>query len=223
MLSFRHVGKTYDTFAAGTKHALNGVSFDVQRGQRIAIVGRSGSGKSTLLHLAAGIDVPSAGTISWSGRDMSALTERERTRVRRDNIGLVFQFFHLLSHLSVAENVCLPELIAGRRAASVGSRVMQLLQRVGLADRAKDAVDQLSGGEMQRVAICRALIRRPSLVLADEPTGNLDDTTGRAVMDLMFEMVEETGSTLLFVTHSQELAARADDIWTLHSGTLERS
>jgi ABC-type lipoprotein export system ATPase subunit len=201
--------------------ALREVSFELAAGRRVAIVGRSGSGKSTLLHLAAGIDLPTSGEVAVGGRNLGGLSDGTRTRLRRDEIGLVFQFFHLLPHLSVADNVGLPELIAGRRPAAFEARVRQLLGRVGLCDRAGDSVERLSGGEMQRVAICRALLRRPRLLLADEPTGNLDDESGRAVMDLMLELSAEEKSTLLVVTHSRELAALADETWHLSSGVLE--
>ncbi|MBE0594969.1 MAG: ABC transporter ATP-binding protein [Gemmatimonadales bacterium] len=220
-LAFRSVSKTYDTFATGTKYALRDVSFDVAAGGIIAVVGRSGSGKSTLLDLAAGIDSPSSGAVLWDGRDIGALPDRERTLRRRDHIGFVFQFFHLLSHLTVCENVAVPELIAGGAPADYRDRIGGLLARVGLDDRADDPVDRLSGGEMQRVAICRALLRRPQLLLADEPTGNLDDATGRAIMDLMLDLVKAEGGTLIYVTHSRELAARADAVWEIHSGRLE--
>jgi ABC-type lipoprotein export system ATPase subunit len=220
-VAFRTVSKTYDSFAAGTRYALRDVSFDVPAGAIIAVVGRSGSGKSTLLNLAAGIDSPSRGTVLWEGADIGALPDRERTLRRRDYVGFVFQFFHLLSHLTVRENVAVPDLIAGGAGTAYGARIPELLERVGLADRADDAVDRLSGGEMQRVAICRALLRRPRLVLADEPTGNLDDATGRAVMDLMLDLVRAERSTLIYVTHSRELAARADRVWEIHSGQLD--
>jgi putative ABC transport system ATP-binding protein len=220
-LAFRSVSKTYDTFATGTKYALRDVSFDVAAGGIIAVVGRSGSGKSTLLNLAAGIDSPSSGTVLWNGRDIGALPDRERTLQRRDHVGFVFQFFHLLSHLTVRENVAVPALIAGGGSAESRERIDTLLARVGLADRADDPVDRLSGGEMQRVAICRALLRRPALVLADEPTGNLDDATGRAIMDLMLDLVRAERGTLIYVTHSRELAALADAVWEIHSGQLE--
>lgn len=219
-VAFRNVSKVYDTFAAGSKFALRNVSFDLPRGRRVAIVGRSGSGKSTLLHLAAGIDLPSSGSVFVADQDLATLPERERTRRRRDEIGLVFQFFYLLPHLSVWENVALPELIAGSRPARFHARVMELLERVGLADRARDSVQRLSGGEMQRVAICRALLRKPQLLLADEPTGNLDDATGAAVMDLMVRLAAAERSTLIYVTHSDEAASLADELWHLHSGEL---
>ncbi len=220
-LAFRGVSKTYDTFATGTRYALREVSLDVAPGAIIAVVGRSGSGKSTLLNLAAGIDTPSTGSVYWEGRDVGALPDRERTHLRRSHVGLVFQFFHLLSHLTVRENVAVPALIAGRPRATYGERVLELLRRVELADRADDPVERLSGGEMQRVAICRALLHRPALLLADEPTGNLDDATGRVVMDLMLDLVRGERGTLIYVTHSRELAARADAIWEIHSGRLE--
>jgi len=189
----------------------------------VAIVGRSGSGKSTLLHLAAGIDLPTEGAVVVEGRELGRLSDRTRTLLRRDGIGLVFQFFHLLPHLSVRDNVALPELIAGGRPAAFEPRVATLLGRVGLADRAGDPVSKLSGGEMQRVAICRALLRRPRLLLADEPTGNLDDASGREVMALMLSLAAEEGSTLVYVTHSREFAALADETWALQSGMLHRS
>jgi putative ABC transport system ATP-binding protein len=202
--------------------ALHEVSFELAAGRRIAVVGRSGSGKSTLLHLAAGIDRPTRGEVEIDGRRLGDLSDRARTLLRRETIGLVFQFFHLLPQLSVRDNVALPELIAGGRPAAFGPRVRELLGRVGLADRAADPVQALSGGEQQRVAICRALVRRPRLLLADEPTGNLDDASGRLVMELMLALVAEEGSTLLYVTHSREFAALADETWQLQSGRLAR-
>jgi ABC-type lipoprotein export system ATPase subunit len=187
----------------------------------VAVVGRSGSGKSTLLHLAAGIDIPTKGEVWIHGSNLAALSDRDRTLLRRNKIGLVFQFFYLLSHLSVRDNVALPELVAGGKSSDFDPRVYELLDRVGLADRAEDPVQSLSGGEMQRIAICRALLRRPRLLLADEPTGNLDDANSRLVMDLMLKLASEEGSTLIYVTHSRELAALADETWRLHSGVLE--
>ncbi len=221
VLAFNGVAKVYDTFATGSRYALRDVSFTVPAGRTVAVVGRSGSGKSTLLHLAAGIDVPTTGRVSVLGQDLGALDETARTRLRRESIGLVFQFFHLLPHLSVRDNVALPALIAGDAARAYEPAVLDLLERVGLADRARDPVQQLSGGEMQRVAIARALLRRPRLLLADEPTGNLDDANGRAVMDLLLALVGQASTALLFVTHSREFADLADVTWELHSGQLE--
>jgi ABC-type lipoprotein export system ATPase subunit len=219
-LAFDGVAKRYRSFASGSRYALHDVSFVIPEGTTIAVVGRSGSGKSTLLHLAAGIDVPTAGRIEAFGRDLGTLPEHDRTLYRRDDVGLVFQFFHLLPHLAVWENVALPEMIAGSRSTDFRPRIRTLLERVGLADRERDQTRKLSGGEMQRVAICRALVRAPRLVLADEPTGNLDDATGAQVMDLILELVREEGGTLVYVTHSRDMAARADAVWELRSGTL---
>jgi len=221
IVTFRQVSKRYQDSAGRSRNALHDVSADIPTGRVVAVTGRSGSGKSTLLNLIAGIDVPTEGSIHVLGRDLQRLAEGERTRLRRDAIGLVFQFFHLLPHLSVRENVWLPALIAGDPASAFVDRTAELLERVGLSDRGDDPVGRLSGGEMQRVAICRAILRRPRLLLADEPTGNLDDETSRVVMDQMVELVAEEGSTLVYVTHSDELAARADLRWHLHSGVLE--
>ena len=220
VLSFDRVSMTYETSGSGSREALREVSMSVRQGGKIAVVGRSGSGKSTMLHLAAGIDVPTAGRVAIDGRDLRLMGERERTLLRRDRVGLIFQFFHLLPHLSLRENVIVPALIAGDRAGQAEARAVELLEQVDLADRMRDPVQNLSGGEMQRVAICRALLRRPRLLLADEPTGNLDDANGRRVMDLLFDLVAAEATTLLFVTHSREFATLADEVWELHSGQL---
>lgn len=187
------------------------------------MVGRSGSGKSTLLHLAAAIDRPTEGHVRIDGRDTATLSERERTRLRRDAIGLVFQSFHLLPHLSVIENVVLPARIAGDPDGASRRRATTLLERVGLADRSGDPVDGLSGGERQRVAICRALLRRPRLLLADEPTGSLDDESAKGVADLLFELTRGEGATLVLATHDLVLAARADAVRRLAGGRLVAS
>lgn len=219
-LMFENVSKVYETLGNNVKYALKDVSFQVPQGRTVAVIGRSGSGKSTLLHIAAGIDVPSSGVVCVHDRDLNALSEGDRTRMRRDDVGLIFQFFHLLSHLSVYDNVALPALISGDRMGDVKSRGMDLLDRVGLADRARDTVQKLSGGEMQRVAICRALLRKPRLLLADEPTGNLDDENGQRVMDLLLSLAEDEGTTLLYVTHSREFAQLAHEVWEIHSGEM---
>ena len=207
----------------GDRVVLAGANLTVEPGKLAAIVGRSGSGKSTLLHLAAGIDQPARGQVLVAGQDLAALDDRARTRRRRDGIGLVFQFFHLLPLLSVTDNVALPELIAGTSPREYLPRVRALLERVGLLERADEPAQRLSGGEMQRVAICRALVRRPALLLADEPTGNLDDANGQMVMALMLELTREEGSSLIYVTHSMDIAALAGDVWQLHGGVLERA
>lgn len=219
ILGLESVGMTWEADGGG-RTVLDGVDLRLARGQAVALVGRSGSGKSTLLHVAAGIAVPTSGRVVLAGRDLSSATEQERTRLRRDHVGLVFQFFHLLPHLSVRENVAVPGWIAGDDRGATRERADELLRRVGLRDRAGDAVARLSGGEQQRIALCRALLRRPALVLADEPTGSLDDRTGSEVMDLLLELVRSEGGALLYVTHSRELAARADRSWRLADGRL---
>ncbi|MFN8549518.1 MAG: ABC transporter ATP-binding protein [Candidatus Eisenbacteria bacterium] len=221
VLRFTEVTKIYGEADGDSRLVLRGVNLTVEAGLSIAVIGRSGSGKSTLLHLAAGIDQPTAGRVEVVGRDLGPLRDRERAILRREAIGLVFQFFHLLPHLSVQDNVALPAMIAGRPWSETRPRVLDLLARVGLGDRAHDSAQKLSGGEMQRVAICRALLLRPKLLLADEPTGNLDDAAGRAVMDLLLSLARDEERALVYVTHSLELASSADRVWRLHDGQLE--
>ncbi|MBU2502733.1 ABC transporter ATP-binding protein [bacterium] len=208
--------------SGSARTVLDGVDLSLHAGQCLALVGRSGSGKTTLLHLAAGIAVPTSGRVLIDGEDLGGMTENARTRLRRDRIGIVFQFFHLLPHLNVAENVALPGWIDGRPGGGLEKRVGELLDRVGLADRSRDPVGRLSGGEMQRVALCRALLNKPSLLLADEPTGSLDDRTGQVILDLLLEMAEAERCALLLVTHSLTVAARAERIFELHDGRLRQ-
>jgi ABC-type lipoprotein export system ATPase subunit len=222
VLSFRSVSRDYTSAGGAVLHALRDATGDVGAGEVVAVTGRSGSGKSTLLHLAAGIDTPSSGEVILLGRELSALSDAERTRLRRDGVGLVFQFFHLLPHLSALENVLVPALVASDPPGQAEARARDLLDRVGLAERAGEPAQKLSGGEMQRIALCRALLRRPRLLLADEPTGNLDEESGRAVLALLLGLARDEGSAVLYVTHSAELADAADAVWRLHSGVLER-
>lgn len=196
--------------------ALNGVSFEIQEGEFIAIVGPSGAGKTTLLNLLGCMDAPTAGTLRIAGREVQSFTEQERTRFRRDQIGFVFQHFSLLPTLTVAENVALPALFAKR---NVRQRVNELLERVGLTHRRDHRPSELSGGEMQRAAIARALINMPSLLLADEPTGNLDRTTGDNIIDL-FQQLHSGGITLVVVTHNSSLAGAARRQLLLEDGRL---
>ena len=214
------VTKSYADAGSNPRAVLRGVELSVERGRSVAIIGRSGSGKSTLLHLAAGIDLPDAGQVVVDGRDLGPMGDRERAHLRRDTIGLVFQFFYLLPHLSVHDNVALPAMIAGRPWSEVTPRVRELLARVELADRAGDSAQKLSGGEMQRVAICRALLLRPTLLLADEPTGNLDSHQGAEIMTLIRSLAKAGSVTVLLVTHSQTAAQCADYIWTMQDGRL---
>ena len=198
--------------------ALDGVDLSVTAGELVALVGPSGSGKSTLLHLAGGLDVPDAGTVRVGDRDLATLSVADRARVRRREVGLVFQFFHLLPTLSVAENVELPLLLDKRRRRS--ERVRELLDRVGVSHRADHLPGELSGGEMQRAAIARALVAEPALLLADEPTGNLDSATGAGVLSLLTEVVAEAGTALMMVTHDEAAAALAGRVLRLRDGRL---
>jgi putative ABC transport system ATP-binding protein len=221
LLRFERVERAYPVADGRRRDVLRGVDFALARGESLAMVGRSGSGKSTLLHLAAGIDLPSRGEVHLDGQVLARLGDRDRSLLRRRCVGLVFQFFHLLPHLSVLDNVCLPGWVAGDRPAEVRARAGDLLARVDLADRQRDVAGKLSGGEMQRVALCRALVRRPPLILADEPTGNLDEAAGDRVLGLLLQLTREEGAGLLYVTHSREQAARADRTLRLRDGRLE--
>jgi ABC-type lipoprotein export system ATPase subunit len=187
--------------------AVNGVSLQVAAGEFVSVVGPSGSGKSTLLHLAGGLDRPDTGTVWVDGQDVGTLSAAGLARLRRRQVGFVFQFFHLIPNLTVAENVALPLLLDGRR--SPDERVLGLVERVGLAARAGHLPGELSGGEMQRVAIARALVNEPRLILADEPTGNLDRATGAEILAVLEEQVAQAGAALLMVTHDSAAAGRA--------------
>ncbi len=199
---------------------LRGASAEFEAGKFVAIRGRSGSGKSTLLNLIAGIDTPTSGTIEIDGVCLNCLTPRQRTLFRRDNLGFIFQFFNLIPTLTVLENVRLPAELTGQTGDDVKAGALDLLERVGLADRRDVFPDRLSGGEQQRVAIARALVHNPRLVLADEPTGNLDDKTGDAVLHLLDSMTRQAGKTLIMVTHSRHVAALADVVMEMHDGRL---
>jgi putative ABC transport system ATP-binding protein len=198
---------------------LSGVQLRVPSGQTVAITGASGSGKSTLLALLAGMDLPSAGRVLIDGVDLASLDENGRADLRAQKIGFVFQNFQLIDHYTALENVVLPLEISGRAQGAV-DLATALLQAVGLGQRLHHRPALLSGGEQQRVALARAFVGRPRLVLADEPTGNLDAATGARIMDLMFRLRDETGATLVLVTHDPALAARCDRICTMHAGRL---
>jgi putative ABC transport system ATP-binding protein len=202
-----------------TVHALRGVSLMVQPGEYVAIAGPSGSGKSTLLQLIGGIDVPSGGSVELLGTRLESLGDRELTRLRLTRLGFVFQRFHLLPVLTARENVELPMAEAGVVAARRRARALELLEYVGLRQREGHRATQLSGGEMQRVAIARALANRPAILLADEPTGELDATTGREILDL-FRRVNRDGTTLLVVTHDERLAAEAGRVIHMLDGCI---
>ena len=202
---------------------LDGVDLDIRRGETVALRGRSGSGKSTLLNLIGGIDAPDAGSVSVAGIDITGLSERDRTLFRREHIGFVYQAFNLVPTLSVADNVRLVLELNKVPDAQASARIDELLDAVGLADRAETYPDVLSGGEQQRVAIARALCHEPAVLLADEPTGNLDDTTAETVLELLNTLVRSTGHTMLIATHSMHVASRCDRILQLQNGRLEQS
>jgi putative ABC transport system ATP-binding protein len=203
-----------------TVHALRGVDFVVEKGQFIAIMGPSGSGKSTLLHLLGGLDTPSDGEVSLAGQRLSVLDDNRLTLVRRHNIGFVFQFFNLLPTLTAEENIALPLIIDGQDTRKHQQRIEGLLELVGLTDRRDHKPDQLSGGEQQRVAIARALVTEPTIVLADEPTGNLDSKSGSAIMDILRRSCDELGQTIIVVSHDPRATAYADSVVFLGDGQI---
>ena len=200
-------------------HILKNISLEIGRGETVALLGPSGSGKSTLLMTMAGLEAPDSGSVRVDGRRLEAFSEDELARFRGAHIGVVFQAFHLIQTLTALENVAAPLELAGRRDAF--ARAREELEQVGLAERMSHYPAQLSGGEQQRVALARALVPRPSLLIADEPTGNLDEATGRAIMDLMFELPAQRGATLALVTHDAALAARCDRVIRMRSGAVE--
>jgi putative ABC transport system ATP-binding protein len=214
--------KVYGTDSTRVE-ALRGVDFTLRRGEFVAVMGPSGSGKSSLLHLLAGLDQPSGGSIRLDGTDLARLNEDERALLRRKHIGLMFQSFQLLDTMTAEENVALPLAIAGCAANEARQRAARLLGAVGLAHRRGHRPHEMSGGEQQRVALARALVVEPLLLLADEPTGNLDSARGDEMMNLLRQMVEERRQTLLMVTHEPKHAARADRIIHLRDGRIEAS
>jgi putative ABC transport system ATP-binding protein len=204
--------------AGRERKVLDNVSLSINTGQFVVLLGHSGSGKSTLLNLISGIERPTSGCISIQGVSISNLQERERTLFRRDHIGFIFQFFNLIPTLTVLENVTLPQELAGRKA---GTAAKDLLDQVGLADRFDTFPDKLSGGEQQRVAIARALVHDPMLVLADEPTGNLDELMGRRVLELLLRLTRDQGKSLIMATHNPQIADLADRVLIVHDGFVE--
>jgi putative ABC transport system ATP-binding protein len=218
LLRARDLDRSFGSGATSVR-ALRGVDLTVEEGEMVAIMGPSGSGKSTLLHILGALDRPDGGSVEIGGRRYDDLSDRELTKLRGEVFGFVFQFFNLLPTLSAAENVLVPALVNGERPAAYGERVEELLAKVGLGDRAAHVPTELSGGEQQRVAIARALLRRPKLVLADEPTGNLDSNAGGTVMKLLRGVVDE-GQTVVMVTHDPGAAALADRVVFLRDGAI---
>ena len=219
-----HVTKSY-LEGERRRTVLQDVCLRIQPGELVVLLGKSGSGKSTLLNLVSGIDAPDSGAIWVANRRLDQLSERERTLFRRRSIGFVFQFYNLAPTLTALENVLLPLELNGQRGSAARAAALTMLEAVGLADRANTYPDRLSGGEQQRVAIARALVHNPDLVLADEPTGNLDSDTGSQVLDLLDRLTRQVGKTLLMVTHSREMIGVADRVFQLRNGRIleERS
>jgi putative ABC transport system ATP-binding protein len=218
-VELRKLTKSYREGEA-ERGVLRDVSVTLASGEIAVLVGRSGSGKSTLLNIIAGIDKPTAGTVMVDGTDLTGLSEHARTRFRRRHIGFVFQFFNLIPLLTVEENLLLPLELNGRADGKGTARARELLDRVGLGGRGGSYPERLSGGEQQRVAIARALIHEPALILADEPTGNLDAETAASVLDLLDGLAREAGRTVLMATHSREVVGVADRIFSLQRGAL---
>jgi putative ABC transport system ATP-binding protein len=219
MIELAGLTKTYME-AGGERTVFRDLDLHMADGEIVVLLGPSGSGKTTLLNLVSGIDLPTAGEVRIDGVALTGLSERNRTLFRRDHVGFVFQFFNLIPTLTVEENLLLPLELSGRETAADHARARSLLAEVGLADRAGMYPDRLSGGEQQRVAVARALSHDPAVVLADEPTGNLDRETGRSVLALLERLAREVGKTVLIVTHSEEAVPLADRVMVLRDGVL---
>lgn len=220
MLRLSDVSKTYNARRANEVMVLDKVTLSVERGEVVALVAPSGAGKSTLLHIAGLLDSPDSGTVAIAGRAMQAATDAERTRMRRGSVGFVYQFHHLLPEFTACENIVLPQLANGTPWRQATARAEALLDKVALSGRARHRPAEMSGGEQQRVAFCRALANAPGLLLADEPTGNLDPGTADTVFTALMGLVRETGLSALIATHNLELAARMDRQVRLEAGKV---
>ncbi len=220
VLSVRNLTRTYDT-ADGGLSVLKGVDLDIRPGEIVGLIGPSGSGKSSLLHAAGLLEHPTSGEVRIGGQEVGALSDHARTRIRLSRIGFVYQFHHLLPEFDALDNVALPLRIAGVKLAAARARATELLTALGLGDRLHHQPSQLSGGERQRVAVARALANRPRLLLADEPTGNLDPATSQTVFEALHDVVKQTGVAALIATHNMELAGHMDRVFALKDGHLE--
>lgn len=218
MIELQNVSKDYGD--GQTVHALKNINLTIERGERIAVMGPSGSGKTTLLNVICGLDEPTDGRLRFEGVEVSKLNDDDRTRLRREKIGMIFQTFNLLPTLTTLENVALPLRLKGLSRRQADERARLMLERVGLAHRVTHRPDELSGGERQRVAVARALIFEPPLLLADEPTGNLDSVTGDEILSLLTRLHRELNMTILMVTHNPHAASICDRILTLHDGEI---
>lgn len=219
-LELAGIEKTFNRGKPGQVRVLNGATLSIAKGEVVALVAPSGAGKSTLLHVAGLLDTPDQGSVALAGRNMVGLPDRERTEARREMVGFVYQFHHLLPEFTALENVVIPQLANGTPRGMAEARAETLLAQVGLAMRAGHRPAALSGGEQQRVAFCRAMANAPQLLLADEPTGNLDPATSAAVFDVLMGVVRETGLSALIATHNLDLAARMDRILRLDAGKI---
>ncbi|MDD5423873.1 MAG: ABC transporter ATP-binding protein [Candidatus Omnitrophica bacterium] len=219
MIEAKGLRKVYSN-GAKQLEVLKGVNLRVDRGEVLALLGPSGAGKSTLLHLLGGLDIPTAGEVSIGGKPIFSLSDTERSRIRNEKIGFVFQFYHLLPEFDALENVLLPMLIMGKGGKAGRVKAAELLKAVGLEDRMRHKPGQLSGGEQQRVAIARALANEPELLLCDEPTGNLDSGAGRNIIDLLWELNKKRKMTLIMVTHDAEIAKAARRVVQIRDGAI---
>jgi len=220
LIKIQSISRLYGSPDKAGVNALDDVSIEFVEGESVSLVGASGSGKSTLLNVIGGIDAPTHGSITIDGRDTARIGDREMTLLRRRTIGIVFQFFNLMPTLTVLENVALPAELAGRREQEARERAMELLKEVGMAGRASHKPNELSGGEMQRTAIARALVNRPRIVLADEPTGNLDSKNGEMVLELLYRLTEQEGLTMIMATHDPSIARRSRRIVEMKDGKV---
>jgi len=220
VLALKEINKSYNPGKPAEVRVLTGVDLSVGPGEVVALVAPSGAGKSTLLHIAGLLDTPDSGEVLVAGRTMNKADDAERTEARRQDVGFVYQFHHLLPEFSAVENIVLPQLANGATLAAAETRARDLLDRVGLARRGHHRPAQLSGGEQQRVAFCRALANGPKLLLADEPTGNLDPATAEQVFNVLLGLVRDTGMSALIATHNMELAAKMDRVVHLRDGKL---